>query len=148
MYEHSHMQYSLPRQLLFHGPSLWFRGDSRCNCCRMRFQGIYFQVLCRAFIPSVVEPSFGIGRIMYCLFEHCYYAREKDSQRTVFKFSPVVAPTKATVFPLVQKAEMNATAVQISASLRKAGVSNIIDTTGRNSEVLTKPYILGIQMLV
>ena len=22
------------------------------------------------FIPSVVEPSFGIGRIMYALFEH------------------------------------------------------------------------------
>ena len=22
------------------------------------------------FVPSVVEPSFGIGRIMYALFEH------------------------------------------------------------------------------
>lgn len=50
----------------------------------------------------MVEPSFGIGRIMYCMFEHCYYTREKDAQRTVFRFTPVVAPTKATVFPLVQ----------------------------------------------
>ena len=24
------------------------------------------------FVPSVVEPSFGIGRIMYALFEHRY----------------------------------------------------------------------------
>ena len=24
------------------------------------------------FVPSVVEPSFGIGRIMYGLFEHRY----------------------------------------------------------------------------
>lgn len=35
--------------------------------------------------PSVIEPSFGIGRIIYCLFEHSYYAREGDEQRTVFK---------------------------------------------------------------
>lgn len=30
----------------------------------------------RSFIPSVIEPSFGIGRILYCIFEHCYYTRE------------------------------------------------------------------------
>jgi hypothetical protein len=34
-------------------------------------------------IPSVVEPSFGIGRIMYALFEHNFRAREGDEQRTV-----------------------------------------------------------------
>lgn len=75
---------------------------------------------------------------MYCLFEHAYYTREKDAQRTVFKFSPLVAPTKATVFPLVQKAEMNKIARQISDSLRKGGVSNIIDTTGKHRS----PYTL------
>ena len=30
----------------------------------------------RSFTPSVIEPSFGIGRILYCVFEHCYYTRE------------------------------------------------------------------------
>lgn len=83
-------------------------------------------------MPSVVEPSFGIGRIMYCLFEHSYYTREKDAQRTVFEFSPLIAPTKVTVFPLVQKAEMNKVAREVSDKLRKAGVSNIIDTTGKS----------------
>ena len=78
----------------------------------------------------MVEPSFGIGRIMYCMFEHCYYVREKDAQRTVFRFTPVVAPTKATVFPLVQKPDLVKTAREVSAALRRAGVSNIIDTTG------------------
>lgn len=34
-------------------------------------------------IPSVVEPSFGIGRIMYALFEHNFIMREGDEQRTV-----------------------------------------------------------------
>lgn len=31
---------------------------------------------CRNFTPSVIEPSFGVGRILYCLFEHAFYARE------------------------------------------------------------------------
>lgn len=30
----------------------------------------------RNFVPSVIEPSFGIGRILYCIFEHGYYTRE------------------------------------------------------------------------
>jgi glycyl-tRNA synthetase len=29
----------------------------------------------RAFTPSVIEPSFGIGRIIYCMFEHTFYNR-------------------------------------------------------------------------
>ncbi|CAG2067516.1 unnamed protein product [Timema podura] len=33
-------------------------------------------------IPSVIEPSFGIGRIMYALFEHNFRMREGDEQRT------------------------------------------------------------------
>jgi len=24
------------------------------------------------YVPSVIEPSFGIGRIVYCVFEHCF----------------------------------------------------------------------------
>ena len=34
-------------------------------------------------MPSVVEPSFGIGRIMYSIFEHNFKVREGDEQRTV-----------------------------------------------------------------
>ena len=56
----------------------------------------------RNFTPAVIEPSFGIGRILYCIFEHCYYAREGDEQRTVFGFTPLIAPVKCTVFPLLQ----------------------------------------------
>ena len=35
---------------------------------------------CRNFTPGVIEPSFGIGRILYCLFEHAFYTREGDDQ--------------------------------------------------------------------
>jgi glycyl-tRNA synthetase len=38
------------------------------------------------YVPHVIEPSFGLGRIMYCIFEHCFKIREKDASRTYFDF--------------------------------------------------------------
>jgi glycyl-tRNA synthetase len=37
----------------------------------------------RDFTPNVIEPSFGIGRILYSLLEHSYWAREQDKARVV-----------------------------------------------------------------
>lgn len=31
------------------------------------------------YVPHVIEPSFGIGRVIYCIFEHCFKVREKDA---------------------------------------------------------------------
>lgn len=38
------------------------------------------------FVPGVIEPSFGIGRIMYAIFEHKFRVRPGDEQRTVSEF--------------------------------------------------------------
>ena len=85
----------------------------------------------RNYTPSVIEPSFGIGRVLYCVFEHSFYTRPgDDQQRTVFRFTPTVAPMKTTVFPLLQRQELNEVASRISLDLRRAGISSIIDTTG------------------
>lgn len=84
----------------------------------------------RKFTPSVIEPSFGIGRILYCMFEHAYYTRESNEDKTVFRFKPAVAPLKAAVFPLVQQPELNAHARAISTALTRAGLANTVDTTG------------------
>lgn len=81
-------------------------------------------------VPSVIEPSFGIGRVLYCIFEHTFYARKDDAQKTVFKFAPVIAPIKVTVFPLLQQQELNSVAQEISLDLRRAGISSLMDTTG------------------
>jgi glycyl-tRNA synthetase len=37
----------------------------------------------REYTPNVIEPSFGIGRILYCLIEHVYWHREEDEARGV-----------------------------------------------------------------
>lgn len=35
------------------------------------------------YIPNVIEPSFGIGRILYSMIEHCYWPRPEDADRGV-----------------------------------------------------------------
>ncbi|KAJ8773563.1 hypothetical protein K2173_005809 [Erythroxylum novogranatense] len=87
----------------------------------------------RVFTPSVIEPSFGIGRIIYCLYEHSFYMRPSkagDEQLNVFRFPPLVAPIKCTVFPLVQNQQYEEVAKIISKSLTTAGISHKIDITG------------------
>ncbi|KAJ6961930.1 hypothetical protein NC652_000785 [Populus alba x Populus x berolinensis] len=87
----------------------------------------------RTFTPSVIEPSFGIGRIIYCLYEHSFYMRSSkagDEQQNVFRFPPLVAPIKCTVFPLVQNQQYEDVAKIISKSLTAAGISHKIDITG------------------
>lgn len=37
----------------------------------------------REYTPSVIEPSFGIGRILYCILEHVYWNRPQDAARAV-----------------------------------------------------------------
>ncbi|KAL8481006.1 hypothetical protein ACS0TY_027515 [Phlomoides rotata] len=87
----------------------------------------------RVFTPSVIEPSFGIGRIIYCLYEHSFDTRaskDGDEQQNFFRFLPLVAPIKCTVFPLVQNQQYEEVAKKIAKSLTALGISHRIDITG------------------
>ena len=59
------------------------------------------------FTPSVIEPSFGMGRILYSLLEHCFYQRDADEQRCVMRFKPAVAPQKCVVLPISSSDDVN-----------------------------------------
>jgi len=78
-------------------------------------------------IPSVIEPSFGIGRIMYCLFEHNFIVREGDEQRTYFSLPPLVAPIKCSVLPLSNNPDFNPIVKELSIKLTAAEVSHKVD---------------------
>ncbi len=47
------------------------------------------------FVPSVIEPSFGIGRVLYSIFEHCF--RMRDEKRTYLDIPPRIAPVKCSI---------------------------------------------------
>jgi glycyl-tRNA synthetase len=86
----------------------------------------------RSFTPGVIEPSFGLGRIMYCLFEHAFYWREDDDQRTVLRLKPLVAPIKVGVFPLLADDRLVARTQKIASDLTAAGIFNKVDSSGNS----------------
>jgi len=78
-------------------------------------------------IPSVIEPSFGIGRVMYALFEHNFRVREEDEQRTYFTLPPVIAPLKCSVLPLSNNVEFSPLVAKVSEELTENDVSHKVD---------------------
>jgi len=67
------------------------------------------------FIPHVIEPSFGIGRIFYCVLEHAYWCRPNDKDRGVFSLPPILAPSKVSVFPLLSDERFSPIVEQIGS---------------------------------
>ncbi|GLB44641.1 putative anticodon binding domain containing protein [Lyophyllum shimeji] len=86
-----------------------------------------FKQSIREFIPNVIEPSFGLGRILYTLLEHSFWAREQDIERGVLSLPPVVAPTKVLIVPLSARDEFAPIVAEVSSKLRKAGVFSRVD---------------------
>ncbi|XP_023263686.1 glycine--tRNA ligase-like [Seriola lalandi dorsalis] len=78
-------------------------------------------------VPNVIEPSFGIGRIMYSIFEHSFRIRQGDEQRTYFSFPATVAPYKCSILPLSQNQEFVPFVCQLSEAMTKNGVSHKVD---------------------
>jgi len=78
-------------------------------------------------IPSVIEPSFGIGRVMYAIFEHNFLVREDDGQRTYFSLPPIIAPLKCSVLPLSNNPDFNPLVSVLSKALTLNDISHKID---------------------
>ncbi|KAG6865357.1 hypothetical protein C0991_003209 [Blastosporella zonata] len=86
-----------------------------------------FKQSIREYTPNVIEPSFGLGRILYTLLEHSFWAREQDVERGVLSLPPLVAPTKVLIVPLSAREEFAPIVQEVSAKLRKAGVFSRVD---------------------
>ncbi|CAE6369124.1 unnamed protein product [Rhizoctonia solani] len=110
-----------------------------------------FKQSVREFTPNVIEPSFGIGRILYSLLEHSYWRREQDVARGVLSFPTCVAPTKVLLVPISANTAFLPLIKEISAKLRAAGISARVDDSSatigkrysRNDELGT-PYGITI----
>ncbi|CAK3939743.1 probable glycyl-tRNA synthetase 1 [Lecanosticta acicola] len=84
----------------------------------------------REFIPNVIEPSFGIGRILYSLMEHVYWTREGDEARSVMSFKPTVAPIKVLVAPLQKDVRFAGLLQELERRLDDEAVSFKVDQSG------------------
>ena len=110
-------------------------------------------------LPHVIEPSYGIDRITYCLLEHSFCEEKENTDnsndsnennnknnkdknnknnknnnteniRTYLKLKKEVAPITVGVFPLVNKDGLDKIAMDIKNNLRKNGIIAIYDDSG------------------
>ena len=88
----------------------------------------------RNFTPGVIEPSFGVGRILYALLEQSYWVRRDDTgkndKRGVFSLAPLLAPQKVAVLPLMVKPELDSLIESLRKKLVLAGLSTRTDDSG------------------
>jgi glycyl-tRNA synthetase len=86
----------------------------------------------REYIPNVIEPSFGIGRILYSLIEHVYWTREDDEQRSVLSFPPRVAPFKCLLVPLSNNPAFTDLVSELSKRLRSLSIAIKVDDSSNS----------------
>ena len=111
------------------------------------FESVEEEIRGEEVIPHVIEPSFGIDRILYAVLDHSYYEDAVEGEnRAVLRFKPSVAPIEVAVLPLMDRKELVIPAKKIQEELRGRGMRVDYDISGsigrryrRNDEVGT-PY--------
>lgn len=81
--------------------------------------------------PHVIEPSYGIDRIIYCILEDAYSERD---EKAVLNLKSSVAPIEVAIFPLVSKPELVKVAKKIYEDMKASGLYSIydeVDSIGR-----------------
>lgn len=78
------------------------------------------------FIPSCIESSVGLDRTVLAVLCDAY---DEEPERVVLRFSPLIAPVKVGVFPLVKKDNLPEVARKIELALRKKFVT-VYDESG------------------
>ena len=79
------------------------------------------------FIPHVVEPSFGVERLIYATLE---YSLTMKKDRLILSLPFKFAPTQVSVFPLVNRDGLQDKALQVYRSLLAEGVRADYDEAG------------------
>ena len=83
------------------------------------------------YTPSVIEPSYGIGRILYSLLEHSFTQRNNvnDEQRCVMSFKPCVAPIKVGIYRLINNSLFDSIVNDIHEKLQRLSIANKVDSS-------------------
>jgi len=83
-------------------------------------------------IPHVIEPSYGIDRILYSLLEHSYREEllENDETRVVLGFKSFMSPIDVAIFPLLPKTELIKKSKEITELLKNYDLYVSYDENG------------------
>lgn len=108
------------------------------------------QIKGERFVPHVIEPSYGIDRIIYSTLLHSYTedVSEEGETRAYFKLPAKIAPIKVAVLPLVNKEPLTDIAQNIEITLRKNGFITSYDTSGTIGRRYARADEIGVPYAV
>lgn len=95
-------------------------------------------------VPHVIEPSFGIDRIVYCTLLHSFH----DGEKEYFKFAEEVAPVQVGVYPLVNKEGPREIAEDITNTLRLEGYTVEHEVTGTIGKRYARADEIGVPLAI
>jgi glycyl-tRNA synthetase len=81
----------------------------------------------RKLIPHVIEPSYGVDRILFSVLDHS--CAKKDDYVTL-RLKGLVAPIKVGVFPLMARDGLDDIAMQIHEAVTREGLASYYDDSG------------------
>jgi len=83
------------------------------------------------FTPHVIEPAFGIDRIIWHILDHAYEEIEKEGEKyNLLKLKESVAPADVIVLPLFEKDGMGVEARKLNSQINQMkGVKCLIDSS-------------------
>lgn len=104
----------------------------------VRIEKVVEKITTREFMPGVIEPSFGIDRLMFSVLEQSFYVREEQSDdkqtRSVLRFPPAIAPYKLVILPLDQRIARNEAYTELLTEVRTVlsslGIQFSVDDSG------------------
>ena len=102
------------------------------------------------FLPHVVEPTFGLSRLVGIILDDALVIKEKEGNKRIYlKLHPRIAPIKAAIFPLQKDEKLVSVARELYTGLKKRhvveydNVGNIGKMYRRQDEIGT-PYCITV----
>ena len=104
----------------------------------------------KKFIPHVIEPSFGVERLLMAVLSNAYREVETDDKTRIFLALPEnLAPTKIIVAPLLKNKEaLVEKAREIYLELRQKYKNVEFDLSGKVGKVYAKADEIGVPKVV
>ena len=104
------------------------------------------------FIPHVIEPSFGVDRLIFALLCEVFEEDEMGGEKRIFlKFKPNMAPIKVAVFPLLKnKPDLVKKSREVYEMIKKEIQPVMFDDNGnigkryRRQDEIGTPYCVTI----
>jgi glycyl-tRNA synthetase len=96
-------------------------------------------------LPHVIEPSYGIDRIIYSVLLHSY---KENEDRTYLKLEKQIAPIGVSVFPLVNKDELVETAHKLKDEFRNQGIIAEYDGSGTIGRRYARADEIGVPFAI